>query len=338
MKKISLILIVILIIIGVLIYLGRETADPNRQITWGVTFSQKFAKEMNLDWQKAYLEILDDLKIKNLRLIAYWPQIEPADNRFDFSDLDWQISQAQNRGAKVILAVGRKLPRWPECHEPGWIQNFTPSEVEGQESGIKNLELLEYLKETVNHYKDNPAIIAWEVENEPFLKFGECPAINVSFLDQEIALVRQLDKRPIMITDSGELSYWIPAARRADIFGTTMYRWVWSKWFGSYKYPLPPAFFRAKKRIARFFVGQEKPFVVIELQAEPWQPKQIYERTIEEQIASLNFKEFQAIINYAKKTGFSEYYFWGAEWWWSLKQNGHPEYWEYIKQLVVLNI
>ena len=164
--------------------------------------------------------------------------------------------------------------------------------------------MLKYLKETINHYKDNPAIIAWEVENEPFLKFGECPSLDVSLLDQEIALVRQLDKRPVMITDSGELSSWVPAAQRADIFGTTMYRWVWNKWFGSYKYPLPPAFFRAKERIARFFVGQEKPFVVIELQAEPWHHKQIYERTIEEQIASLNFKEFQAIINYAKKPVF----------------------------------
>ena len=45
------------------------------------------------------------------------------------------------------------------------------------------------------------------------------------------------------------------------------------------------------------------------------------------------FDNFKETIEYAKKTGFSDYYLWGAEWWWSLKQNGHPEYWEYVKQL-----
>lgn len=284
---------------------------------------------MNLDWQKAYLEILDGLEIKNLRLIAYWPQIEPTKDNFDFSDLDWQVNQAQNHGAKIILAVGRKLPRWLECHEPDWIQS--------QELKIKNEELLKYLKETVNHYKNEPAIIAWQVENEPFLNFGECPPLDAMLLDREIALVRELDKRPVMITDSGEFGFWVRAAKHSDIFGTTMYRWVWQKWLGSYQYPIPPAFFRIKERIARFFVGQEKPFLVIELQAEPWQQKQIYELTVEEQIKSLNFDEFKAIIDYAKKTGFSEYYLWGAEWWWSLKQNGHPEYWDYIKQLIISN-
>jgi len=326
MKKIFIILIIVLLLVGGLFYLSRETADPGRQIEWGVTFSQLFAQKMGPDWQEAYLEILDDLKIKKIRLIAYWPQVEPTDNVYNFSDLDWQIEQASQRNAKVILAVGRKLPRWPECHEPGWIN--------GQAIEIKNEKLLKYIEETINHYKDNSAIFAWEVENEPFLKFGECPPLDVGFLDQEIALVRKLDSRPVIITDSGELSLWIRAAKRADIFGTTMYRYVWHKWLGSYKYPIPTGFFRAKERITRFFVGQQKPFLVIELQGEPWGQKQIYETTAEEQIKSMPLDRLKSTVDYGKKTGFSEYYLWGVEWWYSLKQNGHPEYWDYVKELI----
>ena len=334
MKKIFTILIIIAAIAGILLYLGRQTADPNRKIEWGVTFSQLFAEKMKLDWKKAYLEILDDLKIKNLRLIAYWPKIESEKGVFDFSDLDWQVNQASARGAKIILAVGRKLPRWPECHEPAWAKKL---ELDMNASlYLKSNEkeyLLGYIKEIVNHYKNNPNIVAWQVENEPFLNFGECPALDVQLLDQEIALVKSLDSRPIMVSDSGELSIWVRAAKRADIFGTTMYRFVWSEWLGAHKYPLPTAFFRAKERITRFFVGQQKPFVVIELQGEPWQHLQLYEITTDEQIKNLPFDNFKGIIDYAKETGFSEYYLWGAEWWYSLKQNGHPEYWDYVRDL-----
>jgi hypothetical protein len=335
MKKVLItILIILAVIFGILLYLGRQTADPNRKIEWGVTFSQLFAKKMGLDWQKAYLEILDDLKMRKLRLIAYWPQVEPEKGVFDFSDLDWQVEQAGQRGAKIILAVGQKLPRWPECHTPEWAKKL---ELDMSASlylrSNEKKYLLEYIEKTVNRYKNNQAIAAWEVENEPFLNFGECPSLDVKLLDEEIALVRKLDNRPIMITDSGELSFWVRAAKRADIFGTTMYRYVWSEWIGAHKYPIPTAFFRAKERITRLFVGQQKPFVVIELQGEPWQHLQIYEISTDEQIKNMPLDNFKGIINYAKKTGFSEYYLWGAEWWWSLKQNGHPEYWEYVKTL-----
>ncbi|MBI4709074.1 MAG: beta-galactosidase [Candidatus Portnoybacteria bacterium] len=325
MKKFFTLLIILGIIVGALFYLSRETADPNREIKWGVTFSKPFAQKLNLDWKKAYPEILDDLKIKQIRLVAYWPEVEPQKDTFDFNDLDWQINEAAKRNVKIILAVGLRLPRWPECHVPEWSKN--------QETEAANSERLAYIEAVINRYKNNSAIFAWQVENEPFLKFGDCPAYDSSFLDKEIEKVRVLDKRPIIITDSGELSIWIKAAKRADIFGTTMYRWVWHDWVGSYKYPIPAGFFRAKERIARFFVGQEKPFIVIELQGEPWGKKQIYEMTPDEQIELFSLNEFQKTIDYAKKTGFSEYYLWGVEWWNYLKQNGHEEYWEYVKAL-----
>jgi len=315
------IITILALLIGGTLYLGRSTAESNRPISWGVTYSQDFAQKLGLDWRQTYLAILDDLKIKKIRLIARWPEIEPIENGFDWADLDWQVAQAAAQDVKIILAVGHKVPRWPECHQPDWVQD-------------RRTALLEYIEAVVNHYKNNPAIEIWEVENEPFLPFGECPPLDIELLDEEIALVKELDQRPVLLTDSGELSIWVRAASRGDIFGTTMYRWVWNKYLGSYKYPIPPSFFRAKERLARLFVGREKPFIVIELQGEPWTHKQIYEISLQEQLELMPLAEFTDLIDYAKKTGFNEYYLWGVEWWYSLKtQYGHPEYWEYIKHL-----
>ncbi len=306
---------------GGLAYLSRSTADPQREIIWGVTFEKNFAKKFGLDWQMAYLAIFDDLKIKNIRIAARWTEIEPQENKYDFTDLDWQIEQAAKQEVKIILAVGQKLPRWPECHIPEWTEGRKES-------------LLKYLETIINRYKNNSVIYAWQVENEPFLPFGECPAFDVNLLDEEIALVKKLDSRPIIMTDSGELSLWVRAAKRGDIFGTTMYRWVWNELVGFYKYPIPPSFFRVKERITRWFVGQNKHFIVIELQGEPWTHKQIYEISIDEQLKLMPLAEFKEIMDYAKQTGFDEYYLWGAEWWYYLKSNGHPEYWEKVKEMV----
>jgi hypothetical protein len=322
-KKCYIIIIIVsVLIVGGVFCLSRSTADPNRPISWGVTYSQDFAERLGLDWRQAYLAILDDFKIKKIRLIARWSKIEPMENKFDWADLDWQVAQAAAQNVKIILAVGHKVPRWPECHQPEWVED-------------RRTALLKYIEAVVNRYKDNPAIEIWEVENEPFLPFGECPPLDVELLDEEIALVKGLDQRPVLVTDSGEISLWFRAAARGDIFGTTMYRWVWNQYLGSYEYPIPPGFFRAKVRIMRWFVGQGKPFIVIELQGEPWTHKQIYEISLGDQLSLMSLDRFAEIIDYAKQTGFDEYYLWGVEWWYSMKtKHNQPGYWEYVKNLI----
>jgi len=72
MKKRYIFLIVICLLILVGLILSRSTADPNRQITWGITFEETFAKKLGLDWQAAYLAMLDDLGVKKIRLVAHY--------------------------------------------------------------------------------------------------------------------------------------------------------------------------------------------------------------------------------------------------------------------------
>lgn len=313
-----------LIIFAILFLLSLRPVP--KEMSFGITFSPKFAKQMGLDWKETYLAILGDLGAKNLRVPVYWDEVEREEGKYFFEDTDWMLKEAEKRGAKIILVLGRKLPRWPECFEPRWVQN--------QKLDIKNQKLLNYINEVIKRYKNSQAVWAWQVENEPFLpKFGECPKLDRDFLDEEIALVKSLDSRPIIITDSGELSIWFEAARRADILGTTMYRIIWDRRFGYVKYPIPPAYFRIKTNLVKIFTGVKK-IIVIELQAEPWGPKLLYESSSEEQAKSMNLEQFQKNIAYAKRTKFSEYYLWGAEWWYWLKvKQDKPEIWNEARKL-----
>ncbi|MEA2113049.1 MAG: hypothetical protein U9P63_00075 [Patescibacteria group bacterium] len=323
---IAIFLIVILSVAG-LIYMFTGRAAPSPNIVFGITFSQKFAEEMKLDWRTAYLDILDGLNVKKLRLVAYWDKIEPNKGEYFFDDLDWQITQAEKRGADVILVIGRKVPRWPECHSPKWADDLNL--LEQQE------RILLILMEIISRYKDNQTIKAWQIENEPFLKgFGECPKLDKEFLSKEIALARELDPagRPIIMTASGELSSWIQPALLADILGVTLYRNVWSDTIGRFEYPIPPVFYGKRAKIVKLFTEVEE-VIVIELQAEPWNKKMIYETSAREQAQSMNLDKFKEAVDYARQTGLGEFYLWGAEWWYQKKCQGNDAIWGEAKKL-----
>ncbi|MFH1460947.1 MAG: hypothetical protein ABIF84_00795, partial [Patescibacteria group bacterium] len=256
-----LILVLILLVLGFLGFMFIGQAPQSEKIDWGVTFSQLFAENLDLDWRTAYQAILDDLDVKKLRLIAYWPMIEPKQGEYFFDDLDWQIQETAVRGGEIILTIGIKVPRWPECHIPDWAEQLTDSE--------KQERILLMLEQIVNHYQDDQTIKIWQIENEPFLRtFGECPFVDKEFLRREVALVRELDlkRRPIMITASGELTSWIETALEGDILGTSLYRIVWTDILDDhFKYPIPSIFYYRRAQLVRWLTDVDR-IILAELQ------------------------------------------------------------------------
>ena len=317
--------VVVLIVAG--FSLIRVT--PAKQITWGVDFSQKHAQNFSLDWQEVYLAILEDLRVKNLKISTAWDLLEPKENEYSFFDLDWQLEQAQNHGAKTILVIGMKTPRWPECHLPNWAKTLSEQEQQNR--------VLELLKQIVLRYRDNQAIFAWQVENEPLFYFGDCPKPDISFLKKEIALVKSLDFRPVIISDSGEQSFWLKPAKLGDIVGTTMYRRVWSTKLNRYiDYPLSPSFYAFRRWIIEKLF--HKKIVCVELQTEPWGKKLLYDIPVSEQLELFDTAKFIDNIEFAKNTGFDTFYFWGGEWWYWLKKHGNDSFWQLAKDVIKSSI
>jgi hypothetical protein len=300
----------VIVAVGVWFYLADFSSSAP---TLGVTFSRSYTEYLGLDWKKTYSAILDDLKVKNIRLVAEWQEIEPDFGRYDFSALDWQIQEADRRGAKVILTIGRRVPRWPECHDPKWVKDLTPEKT--------FQEQLVMMTAAVQHFKKFANLEMWQVENEPFLtSFGECPMIIPSEVKQEIALVKSLDARPVMVSDTGELSSWAETAHLGDYFGHTLYRLVYNQTFGYLTYLQPPAFYRLKSWLAGL---KMKNVFVAELQAEPWsitgQPAELLAPTT---IKMMSAEQIEKNYRFARRTGAARIYFWGVEWWYLLKEKG----------------
>lgn len=327
LKKIIFIFLLITTFLSFFYFLSKKFEEENfqKEILFGVTFSKKRAETLNLDWREVYWAILDDLKVKKVRLAAYWDEIEKKYSEYDFQILDWQIEKAEKKNVEIILIIGQKLPGWPECHLPGWAKSLKKEEREAR--------LLVFLSKIIERYKERQMIKSWQVENEPFLtSFGICPAFDKEFFAKEVDFIRTLDQRPIIVSESGELSTWLPATRYADILGVTMYRVVWNKYFKYFTYPYPAILYFLKGEIVKTLTGIQK-IICVELQAEPWADKPLITTPLAEQKKIMNLEKFREIVDFAKRAGFSEYYFWGAEWWYWLKNQGDSSIWEEAKLL-----
>lgn len=89
--------ILLLLLLAGSFFISRPFIQKN--ITWGVNFSQTQAENLNLDWKATYLAILEELQVKNIKLLTDWDKIETDKNMYDFNDIDWQIVQAQSHNA-----------------------------------------------------------------------------------------------------------------------------------------------------------------------------------------------------------------------------------------------
>ena len=264
---------------------------------WGVNFSQKHAINLGLDWRAVYTALLDDLGVKHLKIAVHWDFIEGNGPELFFDDVDWQMREAEKRNVQVLLAIGLKTPRWPECHIPQWAK--------GLEKKDQQKAVLAMLDGVVLRYKNSPALWGWQVENEPFFPFGECVSVDRSFLKKEINLVRSLDtNHPVVVSESGEMSLWTGAASYGDIVGITLYQKAWMEQLGiSVDYPLPPVFYWRKAQIINAFF--HKNVIGVELQAEPWGSSLLYTLPLEEQDKTMSpelFKEnIEKLIKLSKK-------------------------------------
>lgn len=328
--------IALLVLAGVVWWAANAQPIPSEdEIIYGVTYTVPRANELKLDWKNVYDALLDDLEVRKFRFVAHWDLIELKDGVYDIATLDYQMRRAEEVGATVTLAIGRRLPGWPECHIPSWAKEL-PQDKQRE-------KLLEFMGYIIDRYKDSSALRYWQVENEPFIigyAKQNCGALDVDFLDEEIAYVRSKDSsHEILLTASGELGIWNGTWKRADVFGTTLYRHVYNADVKSFiSYPTTPWFFRAKRTLAEVITGEKKPAIISELAAEPWPVGAIIDTPLSEQLELMSMERFEETLQFAERTSFVEQYLWGAEWWYYLKEvHNRPEFWERARSLFQKN-
>ncbi len=291
---------------------------------FGVSFSPQYAEDLGLNWRAAYIATLTDLGVKQLRLMSYWDRYQPISASYNFSDLDWQMTQAAAHGARVVIVVGMRQPRWPECHIPGWAQSLLADQ--------QFSALLSYIKTVVERYRTSPALAGWQVENEASNQlFGVCPPFNRGHFTTELNLVKSLDSNHKLITTVSNQIGLPVIGPFGQAEGFSIYRKVNIKLFGHHAYIsywfMPPLWHALRAAFVQAFLKSQP--LADELQAEPWGPDATQNLSLTEQASSMNPTQLVSNAQFALRSGLRDVYFWGVEWWYWRKVQFHdPSLWE----------
>jgi hypothetical protein len=319
--------------------------DPGRSanLQIGTTFIKINAEHLGLDWRSAYKEILTDIGIKQIRIPIFWDQLEREPGKFDWVDLDWQMQEAAKANAQVMLVVGHRVPRYPECYAPDWTK--------GLDDAAFKRSLFTMTETVVKHYRDHPALGAWQVENEPEAKImgkiwgdGTCREIS-HLVREEVQLVRRLNMRRIKIVVTYAFTPWTAAQVRktlkfdSDVVAMTLFNKLYfrSPFYTGYLEmfklgPLSPLRLGYQRSLIK---KNEQELWIAEMQAEPWGPDGPYKfDQPEDADITMNPARLRETWDYAVNGGASRVYLWGAEWWLAERNQNRRQILDAVKRLV----
>jgi cellulase (glycosyl hydrolase family 5) len=302
----------------------------------GTSFASWRAQARGLDYRAAF-ERVCGMGLAVVRLSASWRDIAQA----GYGDLDWLLTYAADARQRVVLTVGMKALGWPEFYLP---EGLNPSDRSVRRRA------LQHVAGVVRRYRDNPALVAWQIENEPFNRSGpQAWWIPRRVVRREARLVRSMDPtRPLVVTtfahfdegldgaSSRHQSRWkrrlgltIPAERealtvlrRGDILGLDIYRSIGFIDAGGQE-RIGHAAADQLATVARWqrIAGEQNKRVwVTEAQAEPWEarPRDV-PLTVQPQ-------DVITLVNGLSGVGVETVLLWGSEYWLWRQDRGDPRW------------
>ncbi|MEO6795700.1 MAG: hypothetical protein ABI401_07695 [Candidatus Dormibacter sp.] len=337
---------------------ARATAHANTApVQVGISFSPRRAAALGLDYQAAFRQ-LEAMHFRAIRLSAYWNQIDSE----GYDQLDWLMQEAARSRQPIVLTVGMKGLGWPEFYIP---EAIIPAAVRDGEDVAADPTFREatmtFVEDTVFRYRDNRALLAWQVENEPFNRAGPHRLwIDADFLRTEIATVRQLDarQRPLIVNafshfnlvfdqasarhpfdvrellgfqaDSAERDS-LAVLNKGDILGLDVYTAIGYRFLGQNRLSHADSDWPDRlEALHGLATSQAKQAWITEAQAEPWEASRVSFTNPK----STSPQAIRSIFNNLADSGYSTVLLWGSEYWLWRAAHGDTRWLDTVRRIL----
>jgi len=208
---------------------GRPPFVPDKMetILYGVAFYPEYMPYDRLDQD---VDLMKQAGITVVRVgESTWSTWEPRDGDFQFAWMQRILDRLHGAGIKAILGTPtNSIPTWlykehpeivithnstsPPLTDP-YFPTYPSSEAPGYYGPRQNYDFLNpyfrqhaerVIREIVSHFKDHPAVIGYQIDNETFPTGVPTPYMNAAFLER----LKQKFKTPEMMNKAWGLVYW----------------------------------------------------------------------------------------------------------------------------------
>ena len=201
--------------------------DKMKSVLYGVAYYPEYMPTDRLDKD---VELMQKAGISVVRVgESTWSSWEPRDGDFQFAWMQRVLDRLEAAGIKVILGTPTySIPTWlykehpeilvlhagtaPPLRDP-YYPTYPSAEKPGYYGVRQNYDFLNpyfrqhaerVIREIVSHFKDHPAVIGYQIDNETFPTGVPTPYMNVEFLER----LKQKFKTPDAMNKAWGLVYW----------------------------------------------------------------------------------------------------------------------------------
>ncbi len=181
-----------------------------KSLLYGVAYYDEY---MPYDRLEKDVQMMKEAGINVVRIAeSTWSTVEPQDGVFDFSHIDRVLNAMQKAGISVILGTPTyAVPTWLVKKYPD-VLAITP-QGQNQYGTRQNMDISNknfrfhaerVIRKIMEHVKDNPAIIGYQVDNETKAYNTAGPGVQKLFIEYMRDKFKSLDS----INKAFGLDYW----------------------------------------------------------------------------------------------------------------------------------
>lgn len=190
---------------------GTFAPDKMDNVLYGAAYYPEYMPYERLDRD---VQLMQQAGITVVRMgESSWGLWEPQDGHFEFAWMDHAIDRMQKAGIKVILGTPTySVPAWMYKEHPEiFIKRFNGQVITfgyRQNTDLVNPIFRSYceriIRKLLEHYKNNPAVIGWQIDNETSAGDAANPDVQAGFVDYLKTKFKSVDT----LNKAWLLNYW----------------------------------------------------------------------------------------------------------------------------------
>ena len=225
---------------------SAQTATPGASLPTVLYGAAYYNEYMPADLQPGRLEKdIALMKAADITVVrmgeSTWSLWEPEEGRFEYAWMDRVVDAMGKAGIKVIMGTPTySMPTWmAKAHPEFYARPLGGAEVRygmRQNMDFSNPKFRFYAERVitnlVSHYKDNPAVIGWQIDNETGANGASNPDVFAGFvahLKEKFGTTEALNKAWFLNYWGEDVNDWADMPTR-DNATSTAYKLEWSRW------------------------------------------------------------------------------------------------------------